>query len=354
MAHNLEKENSWGLSWYIAGSTLIFLLLLEFITSSFSETSILIRLFIIAAIAMFVIVQSANYAVTAISHYAKQTGISDYLIGFVVVSIGTAFPDISTSIFASLAGKGDLVLGSVVGACILNMSLIIGLMAIIGGKLKFDKSIQKTVAIILAMMVFAVGLGIDGKYSRIDGIILLIGVTGYLIVMILKEGKTGKIKESVKFKNIWKDIVVFGGTLTALLLSARWLVYAASEIATKLNVPNYSIGLILVALGTTTPELIVGIKSVLEGVTEIGIGNLIGGIVINYFLVLGIGATMAPIIFDITTFLIGGGVLLFTTALILLFTNYKEITKKHGFLLVGIYILFLIVQIKVMRNVPIN
>lgn len=346
MTNKLENEKGLGLSWYIAGSALLILLLLEFTIGGFSGLNYLFKLFVVAAIAMFVIIQSANYAVNAISNYARTTGISDYLIGFVVVSIGTAFPDISTSIFASIAGNGQLVLGSVLGACIINLSLIIGLMTIIGGKLKMQKSIRSTVAIILTMMIFAVLLGLDGTYSRIDGILLISTVIIYIIVMVLKEGQTGKVKKSIKFAHIWKDIVVFSGTLAALLLSARWLVFAASEIAEILKIPPYSIGLILVALGTTTPEIIVGVKSVLEGATDIGIGNLIGGIVINYFLVLGIGATIAPIIFEITSFLFSAGVLLFITALMLIFTYYKEITWKHGILYLLIYIIFVIIQIK--------
>ncbi len=354
MARNVESEEGLGLSWYIAGSALLILLLLEFTIGGFSGMSQLVRLFIIAAIAMFVIIQSANYAVNAISNYARTTGISDYLIGFVVVSIGTAFPDISTSIFASIAGKGDLVLGGVIGACIMNLTLIIGLMAVIGKKLKIQKAIQTTVAIILTMMIFAVALGLDGTYSRIDGILLLIIMAGYIIVMVLKEGKSGKVKKSVQLKHIWKDIVVFGGTLAALLLSARWLVFAASDIADILNIPTYFVGLVLVALGTTSPEIIVGVKSVLQGVTDIGIGNLIGGIVIDYFLVLGIGATIAPIVFEMTSFLIGAWVLLFATALILVFTHWGEISWKHGVFLLLIYIVFIILQIKVMPSVPMH
>lgn len=344
---NHIKEETLGLSWYIMGSALFMLLILEFTFGSFSGMTQLFKLFLVAAITLFVIVQSANYAVNAISNYAKTTGISDYLIGFLVVSIGTTFPDISTSIFASLAHHGTLILGEVIGASIFSMTFVIGLMAIIAGKVKIDKSLQKTIALILTLSMFAIMLGMDGMYSRIDGIILLSVFAVYATAMILKEGKTGKVKKSVPFKFIWSDIIVFGGALSALLLSARWLVITSSQIAAILEVPNFFIGLVLVAIGNTVPEFIVSIKSLLEGVTDISVGNLIGSITLNLFLVLGIAAAISPIEIEFISFMIGSWLLLFLLAVVLLFSGRRAISRWHGFIFLLIYAAFIYAQLKV-------
>jgi cation:H+ antiporter len=342
------KDQEFGLSWYIMGSGLIILLILEFTFGTFSGMTQLFKLFAAAAITMFVIVQSANYAVGAISNYARTTGISDYLIGFLVVSIGTTFPDISTSIFASIAHEGTLVLGDVLGASIFSMTFVLGLLAVIGGKVKIESSLQKTMALILTMTMFAIMLGMDGVYSRIDGILLLTAFIIYVTAMILKEGKTGKVKKSVPFKFIWTDIVVFGGTLSALMLSARWLVITSSQIAEILNIPSFFIGLVLVAIGNTVPEFIVSIKSLLEGVTDISVGNLIGSIVLNFFLVLGIAAAIAPIEVEFTSFMISAWLLVFLLSAVLIFTGKKEIRRWHGVILLLIYAAFIYAQIKVM------
>jgi len=339
-----QTEKKLGLSWYIAGSGILMLLTLEFMFGSFSGLPHIARLFMIAAIAMFVIIQSASYAVDAISNYAHTTGISDYMIGFVVVAIGTSFPDLSTAIFASLSSNGSLVLGGVIGACVLNLTLIIGLMAIVGGKLRIEKSMQKTVAVILTLVLMAVLMGLDGEYSRLNGVFLFLTFVGYMTVMILREGKTGKVKKSVNFRDIWKDMIVFGGTLAALLLSARWLVIAATEIAKALNIPSYFIGLVMVSVGISAPELIVGIKAVLNKSTYIGVGNSIGSVTMNYFFVLGIASIISPITFDVATFFVGAWTLLFSITLILLFTKKQEISWKHGIFLLLLYIGFIFVQ----------
>ncbi|MFA5141633.1 MAG: sodium:calcium antiporter [Candidatus Woesearchaeota archaeon] len=342
------KEAELGLSWYIMGSALFMLLVLEFTFGAFTGMTQLFKLFVIAAITLFVIIQSANYAVGAISSYAKTTGISDYLIGFLVVSIGTTFPDISTSIFASIANQGSLVLGEVLGASIFSLTFVLGFMAIIGGKVKIDKSIQKTLALILTLSMFAIMLGIDGIYSRVDGFVLLTIFLIYVFIMVWKEGQTGKLKKSVPFKFLWTDIVVFGGALSALLLSARWLVITSSQIAEILEVPSFFIGLVLVAIGNTVPEFLVSIKALLEGAMDISIGNLVGSIILNFYLVLGIAAAVAPIYVEYYSFMISAWLLLFLLATVLVFSSRKAINRWQGFFYLLAYVIFVYAQIKVM------
>jgi len=300
---------------------------------------------LVGILSIFIIMKSAGYAITAISNYARQTGMSEYFIGFVVVSIATSFPELSTAIFASLAKQGGLFLGDVLGGSIIDLTVVFGLVAIFGRTIYVrDKTITKTVLPLGALVLLPVVLGFDGVLSRLDGIILILAFIIYMAILIRKEGKLGHIKKSVEFRNIWKDFLVFGGTLAALLLATRWFVLASISLAHSLNIPVFLMGLVFVSLGTTLPELTVNLKSILSKHQGIAFGDLLGSVIANLTMVTGIGAMIEPLVFDRFRFMVTGVILLFGIFLSVLFIKGRKITWKHGLVLVGLYIVFLLVQ----------
>jgi cation:H+ antiporter len=300
---------------------------------------------LVGILSIFIIMKSAGYAITAISNYARQTGMSEYFIGFVVVSIATSFPELSTAIFASLAKQGGLFLGDVLGGSIIDLTVVFGLVAIFGRTIYVrDKTITKTVLPLGALVLLPVVLGFDGVLSRLDGIILILAFIIYMAILIRKEGKLGHVKKNVEFRNIWKDFLVFGGTLAALLLATRWFVLASISLAHSLNIPVFLMGLVFVSLGTTLPELTVNLKSILSKHQGIAFGDLLGSVIANLTMVTGIGAMIEPLVFDRFRFMVTGVILLFGIFLSVLFIKGRKITWKHGLVLVGLYIVFLLVQ----------
>ncbi len=301
---------------------------------------------ITAVLSILVIMKSASYAINAIIDYAKKTGISEYLIGFLVVSIGTTLPDLSAGIFASLSGQGALILGDVIGSNILDVTVVLGIAAVIAKKVKVHgKIVDRTMFTTLFMVLLPLLLGLDGIISRLDGMILLTAFLVYLSRLLKREGELGKVKKDVKWKNIWKDMFVFVGSLIALLLSARWLVISTLRLSYIFNIPVFVMGLVFVAFGNTTPELMVQIKAVMSGHTSMGFGNILGAVVANSTLVVGISSIINPIIFDKKAFMIPALFAVTAVYIGILFIKKKEVTWQEGIALFLIYATFLASEI---------
>ncbi|MFH1316244.1 MAG: hypothetical protein ABII01_01880 [Candidatus Woesearchaeota archaeon] len=306
----------------------------------------LIILIIVALLSFFIIAKSAGYMLLAITNYAKKTGMSHFLIGFLVIAIGTSLPELSTGIMSAIVGKNVLSLGNVIGANILDVTLILGINLIVMKKIKnigfvINRSFYLLYIIILLLLI----LGIDGVISRIDGLILLIIFSMYIISLIRKEHELGKIKKSIKFKHVIVDMLTFLFALTALLLATRWLVFASIEMSGILDIPIFLIGLIFVSITTTMPEFMVSIKSALKKQNNISFGNLIGAVSINSSLVIGVSALINPIVFEFSQFfrpLLFMITSVFITSMIF---RKKIITSEHGFILVIIYVLFIFTEI---------
>ena len=301
---------------------------------------------ITAVLSILVIMKSASYAITAIADYAKKTGISEYLVGFLIVSIGTTLPDLSAGIFASLSNQGALVLGDIIGSNILDVTIVLGIAALIAKKVKVHgRIVNETMFTTLIMVLLPLALGLDGTLSRLDGALLLTAFYIYVFRLIRNEGKIGHIKKDVKWKIIWKDMFIFIGSLLALLLGARWFVISALRLSSMFRIPVFVMGLVFVAIGNTTPEITVQIKSVLSGHTSIGFGNILGAIVANSSLVIGIAALINPIVFSRTAFIIPALFSVTAVYIGILFIKKGEVTWQEGIALFLIYATFLVSEI---------
>lgn len=299
---------------------------------------------IISIASLIVVAKSSDLLVYGISNYAKKLGISDYLIGFLVVSIGTALPELIASINAAMIEQGEIVFGTVLGSNMFKIPLL-GLVVLIAKKISVNNEVLGAVPIttfVLAM--FPVFLIIDGKLSRIDGFILLALFLIYIAKLWQGEGKLGKMKKNVELKHIYKDSIVFIGALIALLLSARWLVHSSIEMSKILNISPYIIGLIVIGVGGSAPELMVQFRSVIKQHSDLALGNVLGSVVANSSFVLGITAIINPVFINIKILLITFVFLAIGILYILVITGKNEINWKHGLAMIGIYIVFLLFE----------
>jgi len=211
------------------------------------------------------------------------------------------------------------------------------------------KIVDRTMFTTLFMVLLPLLLGLDGMISRLDGMILLTAFLVYLSRLLKREGELGKVKKDVKWKNIWKDMFVFVGSLIALLLSARWLVISALRLSYIFNIPVFVMGLVFVAIGNTTPELMVQIKAVMSGHTTMGFGNILGAVVANSTLVIGISSIINPILFDKKAFMIPALFAVTAVYIGILFIKKKEVTWQEGIALFLIYATFLASEIFLLR-----
>ena len=279
----------------------------------------------IALASLIVLLFSAHYLIIAISGYSRKTGLSDYLIGFCIISIGTALPELSTALVSSMFGKGQLSIGDVIGSNTLDLTLVLGAILLVAGTIKVrNKNIKETIITIFLMASLPLLLGIDGVLSRVDGLILLVAFLIYATSILTREVSSVKLKKDVKLKFLLKDMSIFILALIALLLSTRWLVWSTLQLSSQFSIPIFLIGSVFLATATILPELTVGIKSVIKKKQDLIFGDTFGSVVVNSTLVVGIAALINPIPLQLSGFVISSIFMLLCVAL-----GYLMIRKKE-------------------------
>ncbi len=233
---------------------------------------------------------------------ARNMGIAPLLIGLTVVAFATSSPEILVSVVASLRGEPTLAIGNAIGSNIVNIGLVLGMTALIKPIKLESATLRREMPALLAVSLLTVSLFLDTHLSRIDGIVML---TGLVIVMIwlarlgrrsaandpIKRDYEAEIPTDVSMKMAITWTLV---GLVTLLIGAEWLVTGAIGIAQNLGVSEVVIGITIVALGTSLPELTVSIVSALKGEYGLAIGNIVGSNIFNLLAVIGIAATIEP------------------------------------------------------------
>ena len=306
--------------------------------------------FLIGGLALILL--GANGLTDGAAAVAKRFNISDLVIGLTIVAFGTSAPELVISVMAALGGSADMAIGNVVGSNIFNVLMIVGVTAMVlpikVGESTLSKEIPLVVLASLALAFCANDVLIDGGssnfISRIDGLIML---CFFLIFMrytfaIARNGneniEDGKIKELP----MWKSILFFVGGLAGLVFGGQWFVDGASGIASSLGVSESTIGLTIVAGGTSLPELATSVTAALKKNSGIAIGNVIGSNLFNIFFVLGCSATISPLpiggINNVDMLVLIGSAILFW--LVGWFFKKRTITRLEGALMVICYITY--------------
>ena len=252
-------------------------------------------------IGLAVLVWSADKFVDGAVGVAKFCGMSTLLIGMVIVGFGTSAPEMVVSAISAMQDAPELALGNAYGSNIANIALILGVTAVISPVIVVRKALKRDLPVLIAVTVLAVLLDLDGAIGRIDGIVLLLvfaGVMGFNIVSeIRQKHKSGAVEESEvdsKEASLGKSLLWLLLGLALLVASSRALVWGAVEIARALGVSDLLIGLTIVAVGTSLPELASSIAAARKGEDDLAFGNIIGSNLFNTLAVVGIASTIAP------------------------------------------------------------
>lgn len=304
---------------------------------------------IVLVLSLLIVIKAADLLIFGISNYSRKFGISEFLVGFLVLAIGTSLPDLVASLMGGIAGSSGIIVGTILGGSVISITFVLGSMVIAAKKLNVkSKLLGKSTYIILVMMLLPIITMLDLKISRVDGFLLILVFCTYIFGLWKKEGTLGRIKKSVKIKFLWKDVLIFLGALVALLLGARFLVSSAVIISQEIGISAYIIALIIICLGTCLPDLTVELKALKKGHAAIGVGNLLGGITSTLLLVLGIVAMIYPISLEginLISLAIAIGVFLASLALVIFWMRKNTLYKWQGVILVLIYLAFVATQI---------
>jgi len=257
---------------------------------------------ILFAVGLIILVLGAEVLVRGASRLASSIGISPLVVGLTVVAFGTSSPELAVSVIASVNHKADISLGNVVGSNIFNILFILGISAVIAPLVVSRQVIRLDVPIMIACSALLLLLGLDGSISRTDGILLTIGIVAYTTFLIRqsrKEKETpsdefAKEYETKGKKTLVTDIALSLAGLVMLVLGSRWLVNGAVVIATHLGLSELIIGLTIVAVGTSLPEVATSIIASMRGERDIAVGNVVGSNIFNILAVLGISGIAAP------------------------------------------------------------
>lgn len=285
-------------------------------------------------IGFFLLIKGADLLVDGSASIAKKLKISNIVIGLTIVAFGTSAPEFIVNIFASVQGNSEIAIGNILGSNIANILLILGISAIIypisAKKNTVLKEIPFSLLAIVALGLMANDALIDGAatsgITRIDGLILL----SFFIVFLYYTFGITKIEEDIaedeiKVMNYGKAIVFILLGLAGLVVGGKWIVDGAVKIAESFNVSQSLIGLTIVAIGTSLPELATSAIAAYKKQTDIAIGNVVGSNIFNIFWILGASAIIRPLPFNESS---NGDIMMTMFASIALFV-IMFIGKKH-------------------------
>ncbi|MEL6439965.1 MAG: calcium/sodium antiporter [Cyanobacteria bacterium J06621_8] len=254
---------------------------------------------------LVVLVIGAEFLVKGAARTAAILKIPPLIIGLTIVAYGTSAPEMSVSIMSSFSEQGaDIALGNVVGSNICNILLVLGLSSVVAPLVVTKQIIRSDVPIMIGVSLLLFMFAWDGQLSRVDSLILFIGGIIYTLSLIYQSSKQGseddEFTEEYSFNDqvtpgLWIKNIIFiiGGSLL-LILGSDWLVDSAITIAEYFQVSKLVIGLTIIALGTSLPELATSVVASFRGERDIAVGNVLGSNIFNILAVLGIAGTIAP------------------------------------------------------------
>ena len=312
---------------------------------------------ILIVVGFVLLIKGADLLVSAAASIAKKLNLSEMLIGLTIVAIGTSLPEIFITITSSIDGHSDLIIGNSIGSCICNFLFVIGLSTLIG-TVKLDKRIVKvhlSISIFAMVLILFLGNTEEGTINRWQGVGLLLCAIIYILYTIYEEKKIKdkKIDDEIvkeveevetKSKSVGRTIIYTILGLLGLKFGSDFVVENSILIASNLGWTDSFIGATIVALGTALPEIVTGIISARRGETDLLLGNITGSNIINLCLLIGLGATISPLMFDaeFNRSLLILIVITVILQLIGIFTKKGKVNRLIGVILVCGYILYIL------------
>jgi len=253
---------------------------------------------VLTVIGLVMLCFGGNWLVNGGVGIAKKFGISPLIIGITVVAMGTSTPELAASLAAG--DHGEIILGNVIGSNIANIGMVIGITAIIAPLIIKKETLKKEIPIMLGFSILLIGLSLDNEISQYDGIILVGSLVAFMIYIYhnAKNNKTESteiITESERKVRSLKSIGFIGIGVTLLGIGAILTVDNAIILAQSFGLSERLIGLTVIAIGTSLPELITSVIAIRKGHMDIGIGNIIGSNIYNILMIMGIAATISGI-----------------------------------------------------------
>lgn len=319
-----------------------------------SSPLILVLVFLVIGFAF--LMKGADFFVEGSSSIAKRLKVPPIIIGLTIVAMGTSLPETAVSVTASLVNNNELAISNVVGSNIFNLMMVVGVCSILTPILVQKETVTRDIPFSVACALALVGLGILAVGDRsgmtlghLDGIIFLVLFAGYILVMIQSamkaraEGKdieTEGVEEEIGILSWPKSIIFIVGGAAAIAFGGDLTVDAASRIAIDLGMSQTLVGLTIVSIGTSLPELVTSVVAARKNEVDMAVGNAVGSNIFNILMVLGIASAINPVAL-IRENIIDIAILIAFSLIVWIYAATKRrISRKEGISMVCMYLIY--------------
>jgi cation:H+ antiporter len=297
---------------------------------------------------MYLLFKGGDWTIDSAIYIAKKFNISPLVIGFTIVAFGTSFPELIVSVNANLVGSSGIAIGNVIGSNIANILFVIGITAFFTTLVAIPRKLIRDIIMMLLASVLMMGLMIHGNISQLGGAIMIAILLAYVIWQYSMAAK-GKIEveeiDAKEFRHFFEGLLFLFLGLIGIAAGAEFLVRGAKVSAAIIGVPEDVIGLSVIAIGTSLPELSTCILAAMKRQSDIVIGNILGSNVFNILMIIGVTAMIKPIeqsaiapqVITLDIWVMFAVAAIFSVILL----TYKKITKPVGALFVFGYVLYI-------------
>ena len=302
-------------------------------------------------IGLVVLYFGAEWLVKGAASLAVRYGLRPLIVGITVVALATSMPEFVVNLFAAVTGEDSLALGNIVGSNICNIALILGISALVLPLSVAPGTLSKEYPMMLGVMIVFYLLSIDGVISQIDGLLLVLGLFGFFVYLV-RDTRRHNVPEEVEaaqdlVDSMARRVLYIVGGMVGLAAGAQLMVNAAVNIAESLHVSPIVVGLTVVAIGTSLPELAASVACVLKKQADMSVGNVLGSNLLNVLFVVGLVALVRPLQVDPASLEIHFPVMLAFSVILfpLAWTQYR-ISRLEGFLLLAGFIAYLVYLVR--------
>lgn len=307
---------------------------------------ILLQVFLLV-VGFVLLIKGADFFVDGSGSIARKLQIPDIIVGLTIVAMGTSAPELAVSVSAALGGSTEIAMGNVVGSNILNILIILGISALIV-PLAVDKSMFKRdfpVLLLTAVLLPAMALLFGDKVGLIAGIIFLVIFVFYIFLAVraaiaYRKSGAGDGESKIKVLPWWQSILYTIGGAAVIVFGGNLSVEAAKKIAAACGISEAIIGLTVVALGTSLPELVTSVIAAKKGSSDIALGNIVGSNIFNILFILGTTAVIKPVPVPQSGFVDMMVLLGITVLLFIICVTTKKINRVAGASFLALYVAY--------------
>lgn len=295
-------------------------------------------------VALYMVIKGSTMATNYAGRLAESFRLSKYTVGFIIVAVISILPETFIAINAAISGVPSFGLGMLFGSNIADLTLIFAILVFYAGRsLKVESKILRNHIIYPFILLFPLILGLDGYFTRIEGVILILaGAIFYYIA--LRDGTDGTMPE-VPSNGRYKAIGMLIVSMAVLLIGAHFIVTSATAVANNLGVSPILIGMLVVGLGTTMPELFFSLRSIKNRDDSLAIGDLLGTVLADATIVVGILALVNPFAFPQKIVYITGVFMVLASFILFRFMRSgRSLTRREAWMLFAFWVVFVVVE----------